>query len=415
MKKYNLRWQLILAAVLLITAFFVLGWQLSSKMSLGVESDNVSDADVAQELEIYFYQNGGIYKLSSSDPEPVLVVSNSMAEVSKYGYQGVFFDLMGPEENWLVYLTEVGKDQVTGQINFSLVVYDLEQKTELLRVNEPGESVTNFIISPSGQKLAYIQSKFTNKPAGENQEITSEVSLFVWEGSGEPKKLFSEKNDFSSLLIGMWLDETNLTAGRGYEGVQYCLYNINSNQQLSNDDCSPHYGRSMMGIVDQLKAVDSSGLAYGFRYEYEEIIGNKQSNDGIFSQDKFGERKSITSDVASDLVVSGQNIYYLRNGQDASKHMWNGSMSDLYLVTTDGATTRRLTNDSNSVSTKSNLNVSSDGRFVSYQVTDLSKVSPETNSLFEQVENSSVWLYDTLLNKYYQVAESAVLPKVVLR
>lgn len=369
--------------------------------------------DATRELEVYFYQDDGIYKLSSKEPEPSLVLSNQLEETFKNSYQEDLFALMGPDNNWLVYKIELGKHALTGQISYGLVIYDLENKVELLRVVDQDRPITSFKVSPSGLKLAYVEN-FYSSPKTSGQEISTTTSLYVWEGGGSPKQLLFHQSPASFLMLGMWLDETSLTAGYAFEGVQYCSFNTIFDKELVSD-CSPHYGRSMMGIVDSLKAVDQAGAYYGFHYEYKEIVGDKKSADGIFRQSLSGEREFIISDIASDLVVSGQNIYYLRNGQDASKHMWNGAASDLYAVTTDGMTTRRLTNDSSSVTTKSNLNLSADGRFLAYQVTDLSKISPETNSLAEHIEHSSVWLYDTLLNKYYQVAKSAIIPKVVLR
>lgn len=414
MKTNKIRLWRLLGLIVLFGALFGLGWYTAAYTSSKTSASQDPATSSSDVVEIYFYQGDGIYRLTSASltAEKVVAVEINQSNQYQYGYT-TSFDFMSPQQNWLVYVEEFAFDQSTGQALFALVVYDLETKTELLRVANPGKSIGKFAISPSKQKLAYVENHYVTRRVNGIDDVQLTKSLYVWDGANEPKQLWSDNDPHTSLAIDRWWDEDTLSIGTGYEGVQFCPFHTLTDTKFS-PDCPPTYGRSGMGLSDQIMA-NAGDSYYGVHYENPLFVSNKNPTNGIFVQDGSGERQYLIKDVTHSLVVSQENIYYLRNSKDAGQYMWNGLESDLYVVTRDGEMMRRLTNDGTSVKTKNYLSASADGRFLTYQVTDLSKVSPEQNSWQEQLQHSEVWLYDTLLNKYYSIAQRAMSPKILIR
>jgi len=400
-----------LAALFLIAVATFAGWRVAdnyrTQETIGNETPNT---ETAEQATVYFYRTDGIYRVTSENSEPEKIVETTFNQEKGY-YFSPKFEIMGTDHNWLVYRDMTKIDELE-QVQFALVVYDLENKKELLTVAEDLGSVISFTVSPSGKSLAYVVNKHDpDKKISDGPEPFFQ-ELYFWDGAGEAEKILTEESGFFSIVLGNWLDDENFTAGRGYEGVSFCKINVTTTKKFP-EDCTG-YGESTMGTTDNVEAI-IDGVAYGFHYECPEIVGNRRTNNGIFEQTENGERRFITSDVPSDLTVDKDNIYYLRNSRDGSKYTWNGSESDLYLVSKNGETLKRLTNDGTSIAAKSQLSLSNDGRFLTYQVTDLSQLSPDKNTVEEQSDNSKIWLYDLKLNKYYVVAEKGLAPRVVIK
>lgn len=412
-KKNILYFLLTVALIALAGLIAFAGWMMAGTRMKVQPVAEVPDQKEQQHVEIYFYRTDGIYRLTDEATSPEKIVGLNFDREKNYVFNSEF-KLMGKEQNLLVYRDSFGVNEKTKEIQFALIVYDLINKKEVLRIQEPNSSVVSFAVSPAGSSLAYVANNFDASKNIQTDSAPYYQTLSYWNGTDSPKKIIEKTSDFSSIALGIWLDENYLTAGSGYEGASYCKIDVRTDRKIP-ENCSG-YGVTVMGILDTIKSVIANKL-YGYRYEWQEIVGNnRSSSQGIFEQDEKGERRYIISDAPSDLVASaGDNIYYFRHNKNATKYVWNGVETDLYMVSKNGESLRRLTNDGNTLLAKSNLSLSSDGRFLSYQVMDISQISPDKNTLEEQTSHSSIWLYDTKLNKYYSVAKEGLAPKVVLR
>ncbi|MBT4123964.1 MAG: hypothetical protein HN981_03615 [Candidatus Pacebacteria bacterium] len=400
---------LIITLILIIAGSSWAGWLVAENKN-SIEKEPSVEKETKQQADIYFYRTDGIYKISNKNTTPEKIVEMDF-DSEKHYYFNSKYNFMGFDHNWLVYRDAAGENKMMGT-EFGLMVFDMENKKEVWSVKEDNASVLSFLVSPSGSKLAYVISHYdpNEKQDVGPQKIAQE--LYVWDGESEPELIISEENHFGSLVMGIWIDEENLTVGRGYEGVSLCAININTDSEIP-DDCQG-YGASHMGLTDTIKESVENKL-YGHRYEWTEVTGSKKATQGIFEQEINGERKYLTNDAPSDMVVTDKNIYYLRNSQNASKYTWNGVETDLYMVSKTGELIKRLTNDGTSFMAKSNLSLSNNNKFISYQIMDTSKISPNKNTLKEQTENSSIWLYDIETNKYYKIADKGLSPKVIIK
>lgn len=402
----------VLSLLLLIAGSAWAGWTVAENKN--IEEINPSEESIKKEsnqrADIYFYRTDGIYKVSNENSTPEKIVKTDF-DSEKHYYFNSKYDFMGFDHNWLVYRDVTGENKMIGT-EFGLIVFDMENKKEVWSIKEDNASVLSFLVSPSGSKLAYIISHYNPNEKQDigPQNITQE--LYVWDGESEPELIVSEENNFGTIVLGIWIDEENITIGRGYEGISLCSININTDSKIPKD-CQG-YGAATYGATDTIKEVIENKL-YGHHRESIEVTGSRKATQGIFEQEIGGERKYLTNDAPSDMVVTDKNIYYLKNGQDGSKYKWNGVETDLYMVSKTGELIKRLTNDGTSFMAKSNLSLSSNNKFISYQVIDTSKISPDKNTIKEQIENSSIWLYDVETNKYYEVATKGLSPKVVIR
>jgi hypothetical protein len=381
------------------------GWMIGEKNSNQIKEK--TEEKISQEMEVYFYRTDGIYKITSSDEKPQQIVKTTFDKEQHWSFTSQF-EIMGEKNNWLVYRDKVGENPDVKQIELGLMVYDVNEQKEIMSVKEDNSSVTNFIISPEKKSIAYVLNSYDSSKSENQSPFYQE--LYVWSKDGGTKKILTEESGFFGLGLGMWLDEENLTIGRGYEGISYCSINIKTTKEMPKN-CEG-YGSSVMGVADSFKIFEDD-VFYGFRYEWQEITGNK-STGGIFKKSMDGEREYLSSDITADLVVGEENIYYLRHNRNASKYVYNGVETDLYLVSKNGEYSKRLTNDGTSVLAKSNLFISSDKRFIGYQAVNRIGLSQDEGGIQTQQENSTIWIYDTQLNKYYQVAENGLAPKIIL-
>ena len=381
------------------------GWIIGEENSEQINQP--TEEKISQEMEIYFYRTDGIYKITSEDEKPQQIVKTTFDKEQHWTFTSQF-EIMGEKNNWLVYRDKVGENSDIKQVEFGLMVYDVNEKKEIMSVKEDNSSVTNFIVSPAKTSIAYVLNSYDSSKSENQSPFYQE--LYVWSKEGGTKKILTEESGFFGLGLGMWLDEENLTIGRGYEGISYCSINIKTTKKMP-EKCE-NYGSSQMGTIDLFKEIENN-VFYGFRYEWQEITGNKSSG-GIFKKSMDGEREYLNSDATADLVVGEENIYYLRHNRDASKYVYNGVETDLYLVSKNGEYNKRLTNDGTSVLAKSNLTISSDKRFIGYQAVNRIGLSQDEGGIQTQQDNSTIWIYDTQLNKYYQVAENGLAPKIVL-
>lgn len=400
---------IILALVTLLVAGGAVwsGWMMAGK-----QKNNETPTEekvVAQEAGIYFYRANGIYKITSNSDEPQQLVKTSFVEEMPWQFNSRF-ELMGENTNLLVYRDVADKDEEKNQVDFGLIVYDMENKEEVMSVKDG--SVGSFIVSPSKKMLAFTVSKKDPEKKVSNGPEPMYVEVYVWDKEGGSKKIITEDSGFFGVGLGMWLDDKNFTIGRGYEGISYCAININTDDEIPKD-CQG-YGSSHMGMTDKFESLDD-GVFYGFRQEWEEILGNRNTTKGIFKKMDNADREYISSDIPSSMVAGKESIFYLRHSRDGSKYSYNGAETDLYLVSKKGDYTKRLTNDGASVLAKGDLSISDDKRFVGYHVTNISKIQPDKNNVRTRQENSSIWLYDTELNKYYQVVENGLSPKIVVK
>jgi len=381
------------------------GWIVAEKNSTQIDQPN--EEKISQEMQIYFYRTDGIYKITSEDKKPQQIVKTTFDKEQHWSFTPQF-EIMGDKNNWLVYRDKVGENPDVKQIEFGLMVYDVNEKKEIMSVKKDNSSVTSFIISPAKKSIAYVLNSYDSSKSENQNSFYQE--LYVWSADGGTKKILTEESGFFGLGLGLWLDEENLTIGRGYEGISYCSINIKTTKKMPTN-CEG-YGSSQMGVVDLFEEVENN-IFYGARYEWQEITGNKSSG-GIFKKSIDGEREYLNSDATADLVVGEENIYYLRHNRDASKYVYNGVETDLYLVSKNGEYSKRLTNDGTSVLAKSNLSISPDKRFIGYQAVNRIGLSQDDGGIQTQQDNSTVWVYDTQLNKYYQVAEEGLAPKIIL-
>ncbi len=406
MKKSHLVLVIITAMVALGSA--VWGWSVADKNLPTLEPE--TKQEVKQQAEIYFYRTDGIYRVSSLNENPEKIVETSYDQEMAY-YFTPDFAIMGPEQNWLVYRDVLSKNKETNELMFGLIVYDLTEKKELLSVKDQNSSVLSFSVSPNKSKLIYVISrKDINKTVSQGPEPFYQ-ELYAWNGS-ETEKVLTENSGFFGVGLGIWLDNDHITIGKGYEGISYCKIDLNTATEIPTN-CEG-YGSSSYGGLDKVvSAIDDT--LFGYHYEWSEITGNRATTKGIFKQTAGGTRTYLNNEAPSEMVVGPENIYYFRSNLDSSKYVYNGVDSDLYLLAKDGSITKRLTNDGNSVMAKSHLDLSQDKRFISYQVTDISQVNTLENTLASTQKSSTIWVYDTQLNKYYQVAENGLAPELVVR
>lgn len=398
-----------LVAILVAAVSAWWGWQVAanSQTKLNIAGEEVVD----QLVEVYFYRTDGIYKITSDNTETQQIVETAYDDDNPY-YFNPSFEIMGENSNWLVYKDVIGKDDQTNEIFFGLVVYDMDKQEPVLSFSDDDSSVTTFLVSPEKNKLVFVvQRRDTDKTVSQGPEPFYQ-QLMVWDGEGKAKIALTEDSGFFGLGLGIWLDNDSITIGRGYEGISYCEFDLVADSELPKS-CEG-YGSSTYGGTEMLEKATDDWL-YGYRYEWTEMTGARNPSMGIFKQPINGNKTYLTNDVPSDLVIGQENIYYLKSNLDSSKFVYNGVDSDLYMLSADGSLTKRLTNDGNSVMAKSNLNLSNDGRFVGYQVTDISGVPPTDNNLKTTQDHSAIWLYDTQLNKYYQLADQALAPKVITK
>jgi hypothetical protein len=386
----------------------VWGWLVAEKNLITPEPE--TKQEINQQAEIYFYRTDGIYRVSSQDEKPEKIVETSYDQEMSY-YFTPDFEIMGPDQNWLVYRDVLSKNKETNELMFGLVVFDMKEKKELLSVKDQNSSVLSLSVSPDKSKLIYVISrKDLNKTVSQGPENFYQ-ELYAWNGT-ETEKILTENSGFFGVGLGIWLDNDHITIGKGYEGISYCKIDLNTATEIPTS-CEG-YGSSSYGGLDKIISFEN-GLLFGFHYEWSEVTGNRNSTKGIFKQAVGEARTYLNNEAPSEMVVSIENIYYLRSNIDSAKYIYNGVDSDIYLLTKDGSMTKRLTNDGNSIMAKSHLNLSKDQRFLSYQITDLSKVNTLENTVESTQKNSTLWIYDTQLNKYYQVAENGLAPKLVVR
>ena len=384
------------------------GWQVVTR---NTPAPATPEEQINQQVEVYFYRTDGIYKITSENDQPQQIIETSYDTDMSY-YFNPSFEIMGENNDWLVYRDVIGKNKDTNEILFGLVVYDMTENKPIFSFDDDNSSVTNLMVSPNKDKFVFVVNRkdpnheISQGPEGFYQEV------FVWNNEHQAKKVLTEDSGFFGLGFGIWLDNNSITIGRGYEGISYCKFDLETDTELPKS-CEG-YGSSSYGGVESLKkSVD--GMLYGYRYEWTEMTGSRNPSMGIFEQPITGNKKYISNDVPSDLVVGKDNLYYLKNNLDSNKYVYNGIDSDLYMIAKDGSVTKRLTNDGSSVMAKSNLNLSNDSRFIGYQITDISKVPPTENNIKTTQENSSIWLYDTQLNKYYPIVENGLAPKVIVK
>ncbi|MFZ5437493.1 MAG: hypothetical protein ACOZAK_00335 [Patescibacteria group bacterium] len=401
---------LTLISLIVATASTWFGWQVAANNLNQPEPEN--QAVVNQKVEVYFYRTDGIYRVTSDQDTPQKIVETNYDRDKPY-YFSPSFDLMGENSNWLVYKDVIGKNDETNEVFFGLVVYDMTENKPIFNFDDKESSVTSLMVSPNKNKLVFVVNrKDPNKEISQGHEPFYQ-ELLVWDGkSNQPEKVLTEASGFFGLGLGIWLDNETITLGRGYEGISYCKFNLTTDKELPQN-CEGYGSSSYGGMENLVTLVD--GWLYGYRYEWSEMTGTRNPSKGIFKQQPNNNKIYLSNDVPSDLVVGQNQLYYLRSNLDSSRYIYNGVDSDLYLVAKDGSFTKRLTNDGNSVMAKSNLDLSSDQRFISYQITDISNIPPTENNLETTQDNSTIWLYDTQLNKYYQIAEKGLAPQVVVK
>lgn len=385
-------------------------------------SNSIQQTVKPYELSVYFIRDGSLYVTSSSHDKEEKVLDQQLLPEPMYMYSsGNPYVIAGSNRNQLFYLVQKVLNKEQNLVRFTeLHQFDLDSKKDSILEQPVGKNyIQNLLVSPNGKRIAYLLSH-----ESETDSDNRLGKLVIYDVETSSKKTIDEKKPLSwipqayagggpgILFIERWMNDKTLLMGSGYEGAQYCAFHVDTDTELSTN-CEV-LGSSYFETVLPNFIQDENYIGTSIFFAPGEVGPEISSQPrGIYKQKIDGKIKQfLVQDNGVNGVVLGKNqIYYTsRHNPDAFNSMTN---IDIYSVDLNGTSINRKTFDGNSIQIKKNLQISPDGRFLSYEAyltTEVSDQRPETIW-----NGTSVWVYDTVLNKQYKVADRAVSPFVIMQ
>lgn len=401
----------IILSLLLFLATIPAGYYLT-KLYLPTDPSADQPSDTQENLNqnkltLYFLREDGIYSLTDTDPEPTKVVPLEYSQEAIKNRNTPFsYDLMGENRDILVYQTIESYNPDNNQLRYGLKLYDTNKKQVIRSITpKEGSTISSYAVSPSGNQLAYLEVQWGTQGPQSFESSSNTLTLYSLDGSS--RIILTYQTRLGGLSIGRFITENRITIGNGWEGIGYCALDLLTATEYPNP-CN-NYGSSYIGKTDLIRAISQDYL-FGSKFLNQDLSNQKDAT-GIYKTDlNFQNREYLTSDLTAELVYGNNTLYYLKNPNNS--YSYNGAGVDLYAITIDGQHINRLTNDSTTVTTKSNLSLGNNSRFLAYQTSDISKIATPNNTFSDMVNNTQIWLYDTKLNKYYQVVNKGLMPKL---
>ncbi len=387
----------IIVVALLLIAGTVLGWYFGPRPVPPAPPEVVESAET---VEVYFAKPDGIYRVSADQPEEQLVLA------VEWNFANPVLLAAGAKREYLIYLTYTEKKYDWGSqvIPAELHQYSLIDGSDVVISPAglpPGKATTDqIIVSPDGTKLAFV---INGQPIDEGYKQT----LHLWDVDQKKEIKSWEKpgKSFLFLRLSRWLNNLNVLIGYFYEGGTECRFSVAADKLPTSENCKG-FGIRGMGDSEGLFG-EKSGQLFGIADDGEADSGQPRQQ-GIFSrQEGNAEKEFFVSGLIAEAVLSSDRIYYLLSNQGGGSRA-----QELYLTNLDGTTTRKLSSNAGSTGVKQKLQVTPSERYVAYQQYFPSDVG---ESLASNFSATSIWLYDSVLDKLFQVVNGGRSPAVIHR